>query len=61
MGLGIGLLIGALLMAIANLRPVNQNALSFEAEARKQGMIYEGECRVNWGSSDLSESTGDDE
>ena len=60
-GLGVGLLVGAMLMGLSNLKPVNQTALSLEAQARKQGMIHEGECRVNWGSSDLSESTGEED
>ena len=54
------MLIATILMGVSNLKPVNQTDLSLEAQARKQGMIYEGECRVNWGSEDLSGSTGEE-
>lgn len=46
-------------MGLSNLKPVNQTELSIEAQARKQGMIYEGECRVNWGSTELSGTSGE--
>lgn len=58
-GFGVGLLIATLFMGLSNLKPVNQTELSIEAQARKQGMIYEGECRVNWGSTELSETSGE--
>ena len=58
-GLGTGILIATLFMALSQLKPVNERALSIEAQARKQGMIYEGECRVNWGSENLSGTTGE--
>ena len=54
-----GVLVATILMGLSNWKPVNQTELSIEAQARKQGMIYEGECRVNWGSNNLSETTGE--
>lgn len=48
-------------MGLSQLKPVNQTELSIEARARKQGMIYEGECRVNWGSTELSETTDENQ
>lgn len=48
-------------MGVSTLKPGPSQALTLEAQARKQGMIYEEECRVNWASSSLNGDATEEE